>query len=106
MEMVPQVAFPKVKRSAWVYDRNIDRCCLRGPIQVFYSFTGAHLTTRWHELWEGRLPPCSGVGTDYRRLLQSAGQGVGSPKSGFIGTDNALSARDQALGPPSRVVQP
>src|SRR4051794_34542921 len=61
MEMVPQLAFPKVKRSAWVYDRNIDRCCLRELMKVFYSFAAAHLSTRSHQLWEGRLPPCFGV---------------------------------------------
>ena len=61
MEIVPQLAFPKVKRSAWVYDRNIDRCGLRGPMNVFYSFTAGHLSARCNQLWAGSCRPCSGV---------------------------------------------
>jgi hypothetical protein len=33
---VPQVPFAKVKRSARVYDLNMDRCFFGGPMRLFY----------------------------------------------------------------------
>ena len=56
MEMVPQLAFPRVKRSVWVYDRNIDTCCLGGPIRVFESFPAAHQAPIGIMLWAAAVP--------------------------------------------------
>src|SRR5579884_1149970 len=110
MEMVPQLAFPKVKRSAWVYDRNIERCWLRGPMKVFYSFAAAHLSTRSHQLWEGRLPRCFGVvdGSPATRseldyLARAKGRHPGTP-----GRIHCFRTPPDRLGavPPIRVAKP